>query len=399
MPACDVKNKKSKVLLVFHDENNSGATLALLDLIKSWEKYSSMDIVCLLPKKKGEALEALKNRNVQVVSFRFGRSIRQGNESLIAIAKKYVEFIMGSFITLIYSAVFFTNKGFDIVYSNTSATYAGAIISSVLKIPNVWHVREYVDKERAVVTLLPQRMHYRVLKSFSTCIVTISKTCNDYYQRVLGNDCRIKMVYDDVRAVTTYIENWKEVKHKVLFVGNIMEGKGQMTALKALCNLYKRQQFNKAESESYHLTFVGSVGNNNYYNSMLDYIKENELQERVTFLGQINDVDRIRKEHGIAVVASANEPFGRVTIEGMLAGEIVIGANAGCTNELIQDRGTGFLFKPGDDEDLARIIDEVCLMDESVVEDIRKRAFCDASNYTKGDCAEKIREILEECLA
>jgi glycosyltransferase involved in cell wall biosynthesis len=53
------------------------------------------------------------------------------------------------------------------------------------------------------------------------------------------------------------------------------------------------------------------------------------------------------------VVCSANEPFGRVTVEGMRAGLVLIGANCGGTVELIKDGETGLLYEHGKPEDLA----------------------------------------------
>jgi len=55
-------------------------------------------------------------------------------------------------------------------------------------------------------------------------------------------------------------------------------------------------------------------------------------------------------------VCSKAEAFGRVTIEGMLSGTLVIGAACGATEELIQNNKTGLLYEYGNENDLTNKI-------------------------------------------
>ena len=50
----------------------------------------------------------------------------------------------------------------------------------------------------------------------------------------------------------------------------------------------------------------------------------------------------------IAVVASKSEAFGRVTIEAMLGGLVVVATDAGANSELIDNGKTGYLYPSGD---------------------------------------------------
>lgn len=51
--------------------------------------------------------------------------------------------------------------------------------------------------------------------------------------------------------------------------------------------------------------------------------------------------------------------MGRVTVESMLAGIIVVGAASGATTELIMDGETGYLYEPGNCTDLADKIEYI----------------------------------------
>ena len=80
------------------------------------------------------------------------------------------------------------------------------------------------------------------------------------------------------------------------------------------------------------------------------------MAQYINYLGHQNDLLPLRKKADIAVVCSRNEGLGRVTIESMLSENLVIGANAGCTKDLISYGKNGILYQVSDAEDLAEKI-------------------------------------------
>ena len=62
-------------------------------------------------------------------------------------------------------------------------------------------------------------------------------------------------------------------------------------------------------------------------------------------------------ESDILLMNSRSEGFGRVTVEGMLGGLLVIGRNSAGTAEIIQDGRTGLLFNT--DEELEQLLQKV----------------------------------------
>ena len=84
------------------------------------------------------------------------------------------------------------------------------------------------------------------------------------------------------------------------------------------------------------------------------------LQDRVRFLGFRADVPALMRAMDIIVHSSiAPEPFGRVVVEGMMAGRPVIAAAAGGVLEILNDGVTGFLYEPGDASALAAKLKQV----------------------------------------
>lgn len=91
-----------------------------------------------------------------------------------------------------------------------------------------------------------------------------------------------------------------------------------------------------------------------YADELRQMVKNSGLEKRVIFLGFRSDIPALMQAADIIVHASRqSEPFGRVIVEGMLAGKPVIAARAGGPLEIIQERQTGLLFNPEDVSELA----------------------------------------------
>ena len=129
-----------------------------------------------------------------------------------------------------------------------------------------------------------------------------------------------------------------------------------------------------------------------------EYVKKNQLNDTIKFLGFRNDLDEIRKNINIYLMCSQNEAFGRVTIEAMMAKNLVIGANTGGTIELISNGFNGFLYHQGDYKDLANQIEYVITHWENC-EKIIENAYTDAMNkFSIQRCANQVIQVYEKVL-
>ena len=91
-----------------------------------------------------------------------------------------------------------------------------------------------------------------------------------------------------------------------------------------------------------------------------------EIQQRadanVTWVGKLNArdlADFYRGARFIVVPSRWREVFGLVAAEAMMHGLPVVASNSGALPELVSDGETGFLFKPGDVDALARAIEQL----------------------------------------
>jgi glycosyltransferase involved in cell wall biosynthesis len=134
----------------------------------------------------------------------------------------------------------------------------------------------------------------------------------------------------------------------VLIARDSHPSKGQSDCVKAIKIARDRQP--EADLELHVAGRAGSAAA--YYNSILNYISENGLTDKIHLYGQVSDMFSLRKQMDVGIVSSTNEAFGRTAIEGMLSMMAMTGRNSGGTTEQIKHKETGLLYN-GTPEDLA----------------------------------------------
>ena len=80
------------------------------------------------------------------------------------------------------------------------------------------------------------------------------------------------------------------------------------------------------------------------------------LRERVTFLGERQDIPAVLASLDVSVLTSISESLSNVIMESMAGGVPVVAASVGGNPELVADGETGFLASSGDDDGFALAI-------------------------------------------
>jgi glycosyltransferase involved in cell wall biosynthesis len=130
--------------------------------------------------------------------------------------------------------------------------------------------------------------------------------------------------------------------------GRLTPWKGQHVLLEALPHL-----------PDVHALVVGDARpeDENYAKALRQQSNDLGLADRVHFTGFRRDVPRLMHLSDVVVHTSvAPEPFGRVIVEGMLAGTPVVATRGGGVLEIIHDGINGVLVPPGDAIALAEVL-------------------------------------------
>ena len=151
---------------------------------------------------------------------------------------------------------------------------------------------------------------------------------------------------------------------RLLYFGVLSPHKGVHTALEALGLLKERHLLERVK-----LTLIGS-GHPDYEARLHRLVEELGLGEAVQFVGRVPREQIPSWLGGFDVFLFTSvwpEPFGRVIIEAMASGLVVVGADVGGSREIFRDYDSELLFQPGDAQGLAERIERV-LADPSLME-------------------------------
>ena len=346
-----------KILVCAHDATiTGGANRSLLMLIDGLINiYGVEQIEVLVPRRKGSFIDELNKRKIKWYgSLYFGvtSSIRNDGKDWMRISKVYGGYVLEN-ILAVYYACKFKNKQYDLVYTNTRGPILGAKIAKKLKLPHIVHVREF-GAEKPLFGFWDYKKMYKM----SDKIILISQALYDEYSHYVKQDKLIAISngIDSPLGLPFHVHN-NENEYNLLLTGRLVPDKGHKDAILAM-EILKDRGINNI-----HLYIAGSLQASMhiawYEKELKQLIKEKDLEKNITFCGEVRDMISLRNKMDVELMTAIKETFGRVTIEGMRSGLLLIGSNTGGTVELVQDGITGLLYQQGNPVDLADKIQKV----------------------------------------
>lgn len=183
-------------------------------------------------------------------------------------------------------------------------------------------------------------------------------------QRIVHNGISFKK-FDGVKSASTHSmtsshtpskEDTLRVELKLtpdtmLFgtVGNFNNVRDQLT----ICRFLK---FLKKEDVSFHFVFVGQKVEHsaNLYDDCVNYCRQNNLLENVSFLGSRDDVPDILSQLDAFVYATDHDTFGIGVVEAMAVGIPVFVNDWQVMSEITDSGEYATLYKTKDEQDLLR---------------------------------------------
>lgn len=324
----------AKILYLSHAPYIGGAEVSLLSALRYLDKARFFPVV-LAP--EGEFANVLREQDIRWRP--------------IPVLDGLNRFTAGRFLQVIPRLLYCIRQEHpDLLHANTNfATQYTGLLSQLTGIPAVGHIRDIEPLGRIGKWLMRR----------NTRLIAISDAAKAYLMQqggVAGN--RIVRIYNgvDLQQYQPVAEMPSDSSQVIIgLIGQIGERKGQRYLLEAGQMLVQRYPHIR-------FWFVGkepAQSQEGYMKQLQRYVQETQLSSYVKFWGFQADIPSMLAKMDIAILASLQEPFGRVVIEAMAMQKPVVATTVGGVPEIVDDGVTGILVPPADTAALAQALEQL----------------------------------------
>ncbi len=318
------------IAYILNSTNESnGATKSFLNMLTMLMQKGIHPIV-IVPDRQGiyQRLEAM-GAEVKVLTFRMHTypDVKTVKDALLFIPRLAGRLLANRASGKMLTA-YLKDKHVDLIHSNVSVVNIGYRAACKLKLPHIFHVREYVDIDFHLHYIPWQHCLRQMLHSPKTYTIPITKDVQKHHQ--LSGDQSSRVIYNGIKPHMTAMPLAQKEDY-FLFAGRIEPAKG----LRELVESYAA--YSQAVDQPLPLLIAGRINNRPYYEQLTDYIRAHHLDAHVQFLGERADAESLLQHARAIIVPSLFEGFGRCMAEAMFNGCLVIGHNTGGTKEQLDN--------------------------------------------------------------
>lgn len=324
------------VLFIIWSLEKGGAERFLVSLVKYLDKNKIKPIVCCL-NWKGEWAKELEDRGIKV----------------IALNKK------GKFDIAVIFSLIRVIRQYDISIVNTHLWAAdalgrmAAILAGVPVIVSTIHSLDLWKKWWHMV--IDKLLSYR-----TNMFIAVSESAKNHYINTekialskvayIPNAIEIEKFKNNEDCSYLYYELELKKEESIILacIGRLNEEKGHKYLLEALSSLNGR----------YNIKLL-VVGEGPLRNSLQSMVHSLQLNDKIKFLGQRNDIPQILEISDCLILSSIYEGLPSCILEAMAAGKPVIATKVGGIPDLIVEEETGFMVPSQDSHALALAIEKL----------------------------------------
>lgn len=340
--------KRPQVLFVDQTGRLGGAELMLLDIAAARAADSAVLLF-----QDGEFREALDEAHVETHVLALGEKAaavdkQAGVRRIFHIVPELIERVLQTAMLA---------REFDIVYANTAKALVLAGPAAFLARRRlVFHLHDIISDSH--FSTMNRLALIGSANAFAHAVIANSEATQQAFLAAGGRCAQLAVVPNgfkitDTRSSETALHDLRkhldlpEGAWTILMAGRLTPWKGQHVLIKAL-----------QELPHAHAIFLGDAlfteEDRQYARELRETAAQAPLAGRVHFAGFRKDTAAFFDLADVVVHASViAEPFGRVIVEGMLAGKPVIATRAGGAAEILTHEQTGLFVSPNHAQELA----------------------------------------------
>lgn len=326
-----------KVLHLISGGDTGGAKTHIIALIKSLNKLIDAKIICFI---EDTFYHEAKANNIHIEVF------EQKNRADLAVINRLGDEIK--------------KEGYDIVHCHGArANFIGMFLKNKIKIPLIttMHSDYELDfRDNFYKRLVFTNLNKLALKKFDYYIAISDTFKNMLISRGFNGD-EIFTVYNgiDLEMDMDYMGKEEFLRTR----GIDYQGETLVGIIARLDKVKDHETFLRAAKilidDGEEVKFL-IAGEGNDQKRLKELTKELGIEDKVHFIGFIDDPFSFYNAIDINTLTSLSESFPYAVLEGALMKKMIISTNVGGLKELIVDGQTGFLIDVGDYKDLARRI-------------------------------------------
>lgn len=252
----------------------------------------------------------------------------------------------------------------ELIHTNVSVSNLGYLIAKELKLPHVWHIREYGDKDFNFNFFPSKRTLINRLNAGHA--ISITKDLKNNY----GNSYLTEVIYNPF-LISNVPVNFNIRENKFIYVGAVADGKG---VEEIIDSFYKFSQCNR----EYTLEIIGSAPIN-YQQYLSEKIRKYNITHRIFFMGEKRNIHEEMQRSKAIIIASRCEGFGRIMPEAMINKCLVIAKNTGGLKEQFDNgrtvTGKEIGFRYNTTEELVEQMKAIARIGETEYKEIAERAY------------------------
>jgi len=243
----------------------------------------------------------------------------------------------------------------DVVYLNTVVSLAGAVAARRQGVPCVWHLREMfadIGGEMHAPDWAVSPVRWIIRRHADQLVANSVATA----QNMLGEGADGAKIVPNAARDAFFQENRSLEEARTALglplgspvigvPGTLRPMKGHPFFFNAIAPLLRRQ-------EEVCVVVTGE-GTSDFTRRLKARILDLGIQDRVEFLGWVEDMPAFYRASDLVCIPSRAEPFGRTAIEAFAVGTPVVASAVGGLQDIIEDGETGLLVPYGNEEALA----------------------------------------------
>lgn len=379
-----------RVLFVDHTAELGGAELSLLSVAEAFRE--SCHVVLF---DEGPFLDRLRARGIETTSLpapRFLNGIRREGSISAGIGA------VPGMLTLAWR-LSQRSRDYDVILANSQKSMIVAALAGLLaQRPVVWYLRDLMSHEH--FGLVQRRMASTISRFLVSRTIANSRATQDALIRSGGLDEQITVVHNGIDATPFQTVSESEVEAVrneldlpssgvVGVFSRLAEWKGQHILLEALRDL-----------PDVTALLIGDAlfpADERYARRLRRDIRTWGLQDQVCMPGFREDVPVLMRACDAVLHTSISpEPFGRVIVEGMLAGRPVIATREGGPGEIITHEVDGLLIPSGDVGALRKMVRRILDHPDEAAALARKGQSRAESAFSVDNMIENVRDVIED---